>query len=127
MPASRRSRHSRGSCGNSCARPSPTLNWVPNHGQEGIGFGVDQYGHDGWGVGVLGVAKNWVTLGFTQGAHLPDPRGIVEGTGRNVRHVKIRSAEEFEERREAIVSLLRDATNMAAPIGQAAMDLGGGR
>ena len=103
----------------------PDLNWVPNHGQEGVGFGVDQYGHDGWGVGVLGVAKNWVTLGFMRGAHLPDPRGIVEGTGRSVRHVKIRSAHELEERREALVALLRDATHSSASAGQAAMDLGG--
>ncbi len=22
---------------------------VPNHGQKGIGFGSNQYGHDGWG------------------------------------------------------------------------------
>lgn len=98
---------------------------VPNHGQEGIGFGVNQYGHDGWGVGVISVAKNWVSLGFLRGAHLPDPHGIVEGTGRNVRHVKLRSTQAFEERRDALVSLLRAATGTTAPAAiQGALDLG---
>lgn len=102
----------------------PDIVEVPNHGQEGIGFGANQYGHDGWGVGVVGVAKNWVTLGFMRGAHFPDPRGIVEGTGRNVRHVKIRSLREFEERRDALVALLRAATGVAAPPAvQGALDL----
>ena len=103
----------------------PDLDWVPNHGQEGIGFGVDQYGHDGWGVGVIGVAKNWVTLGFMRGAQLPDPHGIVEGTGRNVRHVKVRTAQAFEERKDSLVTLLRAATGVSAPAAvQGALDLG---
>lgn len=102
----------------------PDVSEVSNHGQEGIGFGVNQYGYDGWGVGTIGVAKNWVTLGFMRGAHLPDPTGIVEGTGRNVRHVKIRSLREFEERRDALVALLRAATGVAAPPAvQGALDL----
>lgn len=103
----------------------PDLDWVPNHGQEGIRFGVNQYGHDGWGVGVIGVAKNWVTLGFMRGAQLPDPHGIVEGTGRNVRHVKVRTAQAFEERRDALIALLRAATGVSAPAAvQGALDLG---
>ena len=103
----------------------PDLDWVPNHGQNGIGFGVNQYGHDGWGVGVIGVAKNWVTLGFMRGAQLPDPHGIVEGTGRNVRHVKVRTAQAFEERRDALIALLRAATGVSAPAAvQGALDLG---
>ena len=33
-----------------------------------------------------------VNLGFYEGAHLPDPDGLLEGTGKNLRHVKVRSA-----------------------------------
>ena len=33
-----------------------------------------------------------VTLQLWAGAHLPDPKGIVEGTGKNLRHVKINSS-----------------------------------
>lgn len=35
--------------------------------------------------------KNWVNLGFYRGADLPDPAMILEGTGKKLRHVKVRS------------------------------------
>jgi hypothetical protein len=35
----------------------------------------------------------WVNLGFFQGAQLPDPEGLLEGTGAKLRHVKVRSVE----------------------------------
>ncbi len=38
--------------------------------------------------------KNWVNLGFYQGAVLADPAGIMEGTGKKLRHVKVRSVED---------------------------------
>ena len=38
--------------------------------------------------------KNWVNLGFFVGATLPDPAGIMEGTGKKLRHVKVRSVED---------------------------------
>lgn len=38
--------------------------------------------------------KNWVNLGFYQGAGLADPAGIMEGTGKRLRHVKVRSVED---------------------------------
>ncbi len=39
---------------------------------------------------------SWVNLGFYKGADLPDPSGILEGTGKQLRHVKIRSAKEAD-------------------------------
>jgi hypothetical protein len=38
--------------------------------------------------------KKWVNLGFYMGAFLPDPVGIMEGTGKKLRHVKVRSVED---------------------------------
>ena len=35
--------------------------------------------------------KSWVNLGFFQGASLSDPRGLLEGKGVRLRHVKVRS------------------------------------
>ncbi|MDX1417125.1 MAG: DUF1801 domain-containing protein [Candidatus Promineifilaceae bacterium] len=35
--------------------------------------------------------KNWVNLGFYKGAELPDPDQLLEGTGKNLRHIKNRS------------------------------------
>lgn len=36
----------------------------------------------------------WVNLGLYQGAALPDPEGLLEGTGARLRHVKVRSLED---------------------------------
>jgi hypothetical protein len=38
------------------------------------------------------VGKYHVTFGFMRGTSLPDPAGLLEGTGKNLRHVKLRSA-----------------------------------
>lgn len=59
--------------------------------------------------------KSWVNLGFFRGGSLVDPTGLLEGTGKNMRHVKIRSLEAaanddlkalirlaLEERRDAL-------------------------
>ena len=39
--------------------------------------------------------RSWVNLGFYQGVDLPDPHGLLEGTGKRLRHVKVRNAEEI--------------------------------
>jgi hypothetical protein len=51
--------------------------------------------------------QNWVNLGFYMGAQLPDPAGLMEGTGKKLRHVKIRSVEDAEH--SAIRLLLEEA------------------
>lgn len=38
--------------------------------------------------------KQWVNLGFYRGTDLPDPAGLLEGTGKQLRHVKVRSTTE---------------------------------
>jgi len=38
--------------------------------------------------------RTWVNLQLADGADLPDPDGRVEGTGKRVRHVKVRSVED---------------------------------
>ena len=37
------------------------------------------------------VGKDHVTLAFLRGAALPDPQNLLEGNGKGVRHVKLRS------------------------------------
>jgi hypothetical protein len=37
--------------------------------------------------------KDWVNLQLADGAELPDPDGLIEGTGKRIRHVKVRSVE----------------------------------
>jgi hypothetical protein len=52
-----------------------------------------------------------VNLGFTTGAHVPDPDGLLEGTGKNLRHVKVRSREDLSP---ALARLLRRAVGTPA-------------
>ncbi len=49
----------------------------------------------------------WVNLGFYKGADLPDPDGMLEGTGKKLRHVKIRSLADAD--RPSIGVLIRAA------------------
>ena len=39
---------------------------------------------------------NWVNLGFYKGADLADPDDLLEGTGKKLRHIKIRAAAEAD-------------------------------
>jgi hypothetical protein len=48
--------------------------------------------------------KSRINLGFLRGAELPDPEGLLEGTGKVLRHVKIGQLEEIEK--PAIKALL---------------------
>jgi hypothetical protein len=47
-----------------------------------------------------------VNLGFTQGARLADPDGLLEGTGKSMRHVKVRSRDDLTP---ALARLVRAA------------------
>lgn len=44
----------------------------------------------------IGPQSQWVNLGFMYGAALPDPTGLLEGTGKNLRHVKVRTLADIE-------------------------------
>jgi len=43
------------------------------------------------------VGKNHVTFGFLRGTSLPDPEKLLEGTGKDLRHVKLRTVEDLKK------------------------------
>ncbi len=45
---------------------------------------------------VIILYKDYVNLGFPRGVDLPDPEGLLEGTGKRARHVKIRDMEQID-------------------------------
>lgn len=49
----------------------------------------------------------WVQFGFIRGSSLEDPKGLLEGQGQYVRHVKVRKVADIDER--AFAALLRQA------------------
>jgi hypothetical protein len=44
------------------------------------------------------VGKNHVTFGFHYGTSLEDPKRLLEGTGKNLRHVKLRTVEDLKKK-----------------------------
>jgi hypothetical protein len=55
----------------------------------------------------IAVLSSHVNLGFYHGASLTDPSGLLEGTGKNLRHIKLRDV--VSAKRPAISALLRAA------------------
>jgi hypothetical protein len=51
-----------------------------------------------------------VNVGFFLGAHLADPAGLLEGTGKNMRHVKLRPGTEID--RQALAALIQAAYSL---------------
>ena len=49
--------------------------------------------------------KEWVNLQLADGAELADPDGLIEGTGKRIRHVKIRSLEAASS--EPVIAIIR--------------------
>jgi hypothetical protein len=45
---------------------------------------------------VIQPQKEWVNLGFAHGSELPDPTGLLEGTGKGIRHVRLRTLKDVE-------------------------------
>ena len=57
--------------------------------------------------------KQHVNMQFFHGAHLPNPNGLLEGTGKDLRHIKIRSAVDLERggmREVVLAAIAFDAT-----------------
>lgn len=55
----------------------------------------------------IAVQSAHVNLGFYHGASLADPAGLLEGTGKELRHVKVRDVQ--GARSAAVARLLREA------------------
>ena len=71
--------------------------------------------HDGHSTACVGDAAfgyvnaftAHVNVGFFLGAHIADPAGLLEGSGKNMRHVKLRPDTEID--REALAALIQAA------------------
>lgn len=62
------------------------------------------------GVFYLGVQARYATFGVCRGAHLADPHGLLEGTGKDMRHVKVPSFDAVSrEQLLALLALLAEA------------------
>jgi hypothetical protein len=72
----------------------------------GCGSDVRELLHDGQPTACVDDAafadvnafKAHVNVGFFRGTEIPDPKGLLQGTGRFMRHVKIRPGEDVDAR-----------------------------
>ena len=83
---------------------------VASDAREELKWGQPWYSKN-TGVCYIAAFKDHVNLGFTRGAELADPAQRLEGTGKGMRHVKIRNPKEIDT---AVKSLLREAFKLDA-------------
>ncbi len=58
------------------------------------------------------AARSHAAVGFYQGASLTDPKGLLEGEGKRLRHMKVRSAQEL--RPAVVAGWVRQAVKLNA-------------
>ncbi len=86
----------------------PEIRYSVDEVDSAVGYGAHQYGYNGWGMAALTPFSKWVSLTLLQGANLPDPLGLMEGTS-VMRHVKLSKPEQVEDNSDGIAQLLREA------------------
>jgi hypothetical protein len=77
--------------------PGATIMVYDNYNTLAIGFGPSD--RAGQAVLSLAVMPRWVTLCFLRGVGLPDPHGLLQGSGTRVRHIRLHSPEAFDDAR----------------------------
>jgi len=84
-----------------------------------IGYGTSNRLRDG--VFHIAVYSNHVNLGFNDGASLDDPKGILQGSGKVIRHITMKASEDLERPelrayiRRARKKALDDARKLGEP------------
>ena len=74
--------------------PGATIMVYDNYNALAIGFGPSEKASQA--VLSLAVMPRWVTLCFLYGVGLPDPHGLLNGAGNQVRHLRLHSREAFD-------------------------------
>ena len=76
--------------------PGATIMVYDNYNALAIGFGPSDKA--GQAILSLAVMPRWVTLCFLYGAGLPDPGGLLNGSGSRVRHIRLHTPGAFDDR-----------------------------
>ncbi len=92
----------------------PGLNYSMDLKDGQIGYGARQYGYDGWGMAALALHKKWINLHFMKGADLDQQvqNDMLEGKGKQLRHMKFTSADEVEQKAKELRELLMKASTI---------------
>lgn len=79
--------------------------------EEKVMYGVPWYRGKGY-VCAVAAHSDHTNLVFARGTSLRDPAGLLEGTGKNMRHVKLYA--EADVRRPSLKALVREAIDLDA-------------
>jgi hypothetical protein len=75
---------------------------------------VVMYGSPAWkgnkNLAIISVSKTHLTFAFERGAEFTDPHGLLAGSGKKTRHIKLKSADDLNE------PALRDYITQAATL-----------
>jgi hypothetical protein len=91
--------------------PGASILVYDNYNALAIGFGPSDKA--GQAVLSLAVMPRWVTLCFLRGVGLPDPHGLLNGSGNQVRHIRLHTPEAIDDSR--IQALICTALGRAEP------------
>lgn len=64
-------------------------------------------------INSIAVYTNWINLYFFEGDSLPDPEGVLKGTGTMVRHIRITTTADLD--RPAVKAVMAEARSRADP------------
>jgi hypothetical protein len=81
-----------------------------NYNALAIGFGPSE--KTSQAIFSIAVFPRWVSLFFLQGKQLPDPEGILQGSGNVARHIRLPSGGRLDEL--SVKNLMKEATTRAA-------------
>jgi len=59
----------------------------------------------------ISAQSDYVNFRFARGTELSDPEGVLEGTGKGMRHVKVRTMKDI--RRRLLTALIKDAVKLS--------------
>jgi hypothetical protein len=76
-----------------------------------VGFCPDEHASNV--INSIGVYSKWINLYFFEGDTLPDPEGILQGSGTIVRNIRITGADDLD--RPAVKALMAEALKRAHP------------
>lgn len=89
------------------AKVMPGVTEVPWVGQKNVGYGVGPKKMSEHFAYIM-PHTHYVNLGFMYGADLDDPHGLLEGEGKKLRHIKLKSVDDLND--PAIKKLLLAAS-----------------
>src|SRR3954465_13229932 len=91
--------------------PGAVIMVYDNYNALAIGFGPTEKA--GQAILSLAVMPRWVTLCFLRGVGLPDPQGLLKGSGSRVRHLRLHAPEAFDD--PAVQDLIATALERSEP------------